>query len=79
MEIYSADLHDAEIIIERFGCARFYKEDLAVVLGVSVGTVWTYVAKGKLPRPDYYELMPDNTKRAAWTRSQVAAMLVGRR
>ena len=71
---------DAEIIVERHGCARFDREALAEFLGVHPDSVFRMIKAGGIPAPHHYEETNwSDGKRneiAIWTPEQVVEMLV---
>lgn len=72
-------LFDAEVIVERAGCAQFTIEDMGALLGLSPKSVWRLVGVGKLQRPNRYEPLETVGVRAVWTCAQAAEILAERR
>lgn len=85
MDGYDSDVFDAEVVVERSGCAFFDKDDLSALLGLSPRSLSVIRARDKIPAPDHYRDPDGNTKavpgghrRAIWTREQVVQILAKR-
>jgi hypothetical protein len=76
---FDDDLFDAQVIVERFGRARFNKFDLAELLGLAPNSVWKAVKRGRIPEAHHYEWVTEYYPEAVWTFDQVVEIVAARR
>ena len=74
--MYDPDLFDAELIVERYGYARFGMTELAQFLGISRMSVNRRLYAGAIPRPAIIETPEWGGTKCFWTPAQVAEMVL---
>lgn len=76
---YDPDLFDACVLLERRGPARYSRDDLAALLGLSRKSIHNMVSRGNLRAPDIAEDEPTNGgTQVYWSKALAARILVDR-
>lgn len=77
--VFDDDLFDAEVIVGRMGFRELHRAEIAALYGIGCGSVWTHVARGRIPTPDHYEAADTGVDIAVWTPAQIARELASGR